>query len=391
MEPRFALRFALRCVFLMAACLGPAYASTAPAVNDRVDALYADAHAAEASGDLAGATAKYQQILKLQPRLAPAYNNLGAVYVKQGQWQNAVAILQRGLELNPNMTSASALLGMSLYQLGEYAKAKAPLEAVVKANPSDFHAEFFLVNDLTKLGEFNAAAVHLQNLAQRQPGNGQVWYLLGKVYMQLSEQSLAKVNQIDPDSVWAHEISAELMENMKNYDSAIVEWKKAEAKAPRQPGVHFKLGDLYWSLSQWDEAARQFEAERTIDPANCRVTWKLGNILLQKGEQFEEALNRIDGALRSCPNLMDARADRGRILMKLHREQEAVPELQAAAQANPDEPSNHFLLAQAYRVTGHAAEAQSEMQLFSDLEQKSRSATAERAREVIHNSQNSNQ
>jgi predicted Zn-dependent protease len=195
------------------------------------------------------------------------------------------------------------------------------------------------------------------------------------------------MNEIDPNSVWAHEISAELMESMKNNDGAIIEWKKAIEAAPRQPGVHFKLGDLYWSLSQWDNATEQFQFEKTIDPGNCMVDWKLGNILLQKSEDTERALSLVDQSLAACPNLTEARADRARLLLKLHREQEAIADLQAVERSNPNEPSTHFLLAQAYRATGRTQEAQAEMKSFSELEGKARAATAERAKEVIQNSQ----
>ena len=357
------------------------------AQSERINSLHAEARSAEASGNLATAIEKYREIVKLDPRLAPAYNNLGALYFKQGDFNDAVDVLEKGLKVNPNMISASALLGISLYRMGEYRKARPRLEAAVRANPADSNAEFTLVDDLTKLGDFENAVVHLQRLSKRDPTNGRIWYLLGRVYMQLSEQALSKLNQVDPNSVWAHEISAEVMESMKNYDGAILEYKKAVEMAPRQPGVHYKLGDVYWSLSQWDNAAEQFELEKEIDPQNCMVDWKLGDILLQKSAEPEKALTLVNEALTTCPNLTEARADRGRALLKLHREREAIPELLMAEKANPAEPSNHFLLAQAYRATGQTEEARAEMKSFSDLEQKLRETTAERASEVIKNNQ----
>jgi tetratricopeptide (TPR) repeat protein len=364
---------------VLAVCLG--------AQSERVDRLHAEAGAAEAAGDLATAVEKYREILKLDPQLAPAYNNLGALYLKQGQYAEAAKVLERGLKIDGKMSSASALLGFSLFQMGDYAKARPYLEAALKTNPADDNAELTLVDDLTKLGEFESAAAHLQKLARRQPRNERIWYLLGRVYMQLSEQALGKINEIDPNSVWAHEISAELMESMKNYNGAIVEYKKALEIAPRQPGLHFKLGDLYWSLSQWDNATEQFLTEQQIDPRNCMVEWKLGDILVQKGIDMEQALKHVDAALAACPRLTEARADRGRVLIKLHREQEAIPELQAAAKGNPNEPSAHFLLAQAYRATGQADQARAEMKTFGELEQKARNAAAERASQVIQNEQ----
>ena len=90
--------------------------------------------------------------------------------------------------------------------------------------PDDDNAELFLANDLLKLGDFDAAATHLSHLSTRQPQNQEVWYLLGKVHMKLSEQALSKLNEINPDSVWVHEISGEGMESMKNYDGALLEY-----------------------------------------------------------------------------------------------------------------------------------------------------------------------
>lgn len=174
---------------------------------------------------------------------------------------------------------------------------------------------------------------------------------------------------------------------MKNYDGAIVEWKKAVDTSPRQPGLHYKLGDLYWSLSQWDNATEQFQQEAALDPGNCMIQWKLGDILLRKSADAGEALGRIEKALTACPNLMEARADRAKLLLKLHREQDAIAELRVVEKSDPSEPSTHFLLAQAYRATGKPQEAQAEMKSFSELEERSRAATAERAQEVIKNSQ----
>ena len=85
------------------------------------------------------------------------------------------------------MPSASALLGMSFYEMHEYSKARPRLEEALRSNPKDNNAELILARDLIGLGDLNAAISHLQQSAQRQPKDQEVWYLLGKTYMQLSE------------------------------------------------------------------------------------------------------------------------------------------------------------------------------------------------------------
>ncbi len=89
----------------------------------RVQELYAQAKAAQSQGDLPGAIARYEEILRIASRLAPAYNNLGALYFRQHDYQKAAAVLEQGLKISPAMPSASALLGISLYEMAEYAKA----------------------------------------------------------------------------------------------------------------------------------------------------------------------------------------------------------------------------------------------------------------------------
>lgn len=345
--------------------------------------LYGDAKAAEARGDFAGAAASYESLLQVAPRLAPAYNNLGSLYLRQREYKKAAAVLEKGLKIDPKMSSASALLGMALYELGDYAGAGRNLESALRVHPKDNNAELFLANALIKLGEFQRAADHLLQLSERQPENQEVWYLLGKVHMKLSEEALSKLTALDPNSVWIHEISGEVMESMKNYDGALLEYNKAVEVGPLQAGTHYHLGNAYWSLNMWDAATEQFRAELANDPSNCMAQWKIGNIVLEQHGDSNQALAEVQKALEACPDLIGARVDRARALIKLERHAEALRDLEAAVKADPGESSTHFLLAQAYRALGRMQEAQAEMKVFSQLEESARAKTAERAKELL--------
>jgi tetratricopeptide (TPR) repeat protein len=373
----------LFCIFSFALAAATPGQSNADSNDPRVQELYSQAKSAEARGDLAAAAANYESLLQIAPRLGPAYNNLGSLYLRQREYKKAAAVLEKGLKIDPKMFSAAALLGISRYEMGDYAGARASLEAALRGNPKDNNAELILANDLIKLGELDLAAEHLRKLSERQPGNQEIWYLLGKVHMRLSEQALSKLNEIDPNSVWAHEISGEIMESMKNYDGALMEYKKAVEMAPEQAGTHYLLGNAYWSLNMWDAATEQFRAELVNAPMNCQAQWKLGNIVLEQHASPEEALADVEKALAICPNLMAARVDRARALMKLDRHAEALKDLEAAEKAEPAEASTHFLLAQTYRALGRTQEAQAEMKLFSKLEESSRAASAERAKQLL--------
>ena len=68
----------------------------AQSTDSRVEDLYNQARAFQNHGDIVAAISTYESILKIAPRLAPAYNNLGALYFRQGDYQNAAAMLTRG-------------------------------------------------------------------------------------------------------------------------------------------------------------------------------------------------------------------------------------------------------------------------------------------------------
>ena len=97
----------------------PAHSQSQPDANDpRVIELYTGAKSAEQSGDIAGAISKYKSILSIAPHLGPAYNNLGALYLRQHQYRQAIAILKQGLKMDASMYSATVLLGIAEYEAG---------------------------------------------------------------------------------------------------------------------------------------------------------------------------------------------------------------------------------------------------------------------------------
>jgi tetratricopeptide (TPR) repeat protein len=356
--------------------------SSSGTVSPEVAQLYSDAKAAQARGDTAGAIQKYEAILRAAPRLAPAYNNLGLLYYSEHDYAHAAAVLRAGLRIDPHMTSASALLGTCLFATGEYDKAREPLETALRGNPGDDQVEMLLARTWVQLGDDSVAALHLHALTTRNPGNQEAWYLLGKVYLQLSQEALAKVNEIDPNSTLSHVISGEIMESMKNYDGALVEFNEAAQIDPQHAGVQEHLGNVYWVLGNWSSARQAFQAELAHNPANCSARWKGADCLVEEHTSPEKALQELNQAVQQCGTLMQARVDRARALIQLERPAEALPDLLAAEKETPDEPSIHFLLGTVYRAQHLMTESQREMKIYGELQQGASDKVAQRAAEV---------
>ena len=373
---------------LLAACLllfslSPALAGQAnDEVTPEVQQLYTQAKAAQQRGDSAEAIEKYRAMIKLAPHLAAAYNNLGMLYFNTHDYAHASEVLKRGLELHPDMPTASAMLGMSYFQLGADEKAEPLLRAALKADPTDNTIEMMLARILINLRKPGEATTCLNHFLERNPKDQEAWYLLGKTYLQMSENALSKIDEIDPNSVVAHEIAGEIDESMHNYDLALVEYKKAIDMAPQQPGTHMHMGNTYWLIGKWESAQTEFKAELANDSNNCTARWKLANAMLEANDSSEEALAQLNQSIERCPLLMQARVDRARALVRLGKQSDALPDLLMAEKDSPSEPSIHFLLANVYRSQGKTAEVQQEMQTYSRLQREASEAVAGQANDA---------
>jgi tetratricopeptide (TPR) repeat protein len=366
------LRCAALIILLMPALALPGQSSDE--VTPEVQRLYAEAKSAQQSGNDAAAIEKYRAILKLAPHLAAAYNNLGMLYFNGQDYEHAATILKHGLEINPDMPTANAMLGMSYVQLGSNESAEPILKKVLRTNPADDRIEMMLIHVLISDGKFDDSIPYLNSFLKRNPKNQEAWYLLGKTYLHLSEDALGKINEIDPNSVVAHEISGEIDASMHNYELALVEYKKAIDMAPQEPGTHMHMAEAYWNMGKWESAQTEFSAELVNDPNNCVARWKLANSVLEANGSNDVALADLNRSIERCPKLMQARVDRARALVRLGKQPDALPDLLLAVKDSPHEPSIHFLLAAVYRAEGKTAEAQQEMKMYAQL-QRDASAT----------------
>jgi tetratricopeptide (TPR) repeat protein len=379
--------FRITCTFIAVLLCIPSTATHAQSqdneVTPEVQQLYAQAQAAQQQQDIPGAIEKYRRMIRLAPHLAAAYNNLGRLYFNQRDYDHAAQTLAQGLRLNPNMPTASAMLGMSYLQTGQIQKAEEPLETALRANPKDAVVQITLAKVLIRLYKYDEAVKLLKTYTEENPRDQEALYLLGKTYLQLSEDSLGKINQIDPNSVVAHEVAGEIDESMHNYDGALVEYKKAIDLAPDQPDPHIHMANTFWSISKWDSARTEFEAGLAHDPNNCTAHWKLGNVILEANGEPGEALTHLNRALELCPELIQARVDRARALIKSGKHDQALPDLLAAAKESPDEPSVHFLLASVYRAQGKTVAAQEETRTYGRLKRQASEGVAAQANESI--------
>lgn len=366
---------------------GAAILAAQQAVSPEVQALYQHARSAQAADNDAGAVADYVKIIRLDPKLGAAYNNLGRLYYNMGRYTDAVPILVRGLRIDPSMHPAEIILGASYYQIGAFDKAKLSLETALKSLPDDRFARITLVHTLVEQNNPDEAVQQLRHLTSNDPKDQEAWYLLGKLQLQLSQQAFERVHAIDPNSPLSHELSGEIMESMKNTPGAIAEYKKALEVAPNDSGAMEHLANAYWNAGEWTEAQTSFESILQHDPNNCLAHWKLADSLDELNAPPSDALKQVDAALATCPSMAQARVEKAKILLRLGRPADSLPELLSAEKSVPDEPSIQILLARTYKALGDSAHAAEANAKFKQLLQAEHASEENHAADVIRANQ----
>ncbi len=326
------------------------------------------ARAAEKSGDYQKAESEYKEVLKLKPEVPEVYANLGLVEYLLGRDEDAIATFRQALKRNPDLMAASLFLGMAYLRINQYAKSVEPLERAIALNPKELKAYTNLGVSYSELGREEQAAKVLEKANELFPNNIEVLYNLGRTYTKLMEKSYKSMAQVDPDSYRFHEVLGDTYRVRKDYPNATAEYLKALEKSPspNTPGLHYSLGTAYWMEAKWEPAIEEFKKELAISPENYLATWKLGDIYLSQ-RKYDESLVYLKKALKQRPDLAQAYRDLGRLCIQTGKPEEAIVYLKKVAELAPEEPSEHYLMAQAYRKLGKEPELKAELELFQKL------------------------
>jgi len=104
------------------------------------------------------ALTELRQELKVDPRSAQAEYEIGEIYRKHGQLNEAVAAFRQALEFNSSATPVRLGLAKALLQLGQKTAALSALEPAAKTDPDDPSVHFLLAQIYRDLGRTSEAA-----------------------------------------------------------------------------------------------------------------------------------------------------------------------------------------------------------------------------------------
>ncbi len=136
-----------------------------------------------------------------------------------------------------------------------------------------------------------------------------------------------------------------------DFERAAEAYRRAIEAAPGYAEAHANLGTVLARLGRYEEAVRSYERALQINPRLNAARVNLGLAHYRAGA-LAAALDAFKTAHADDPSLLQARQLLGLVLVETGNVDEAIPHLEAAAQAAPDEPAVLFALGRAYARRG---------------------------------------
>jgi tetratricopeptide (TPR) repeat protein len=119
----------------------------------------------------------FKRVIKTGSRCEMAYDNLAAVYLRTGMYEEARDTLEALLRLNPRYSEAFATLGVAYYELGMISKAIDTLRRAAAEQPRAFRPYFNLAAIYYREKNFNEALNYIRKAEEVIPHFPRVYFL----------------------------------------------------------------------------------------------------------------------------------------------------------------------------------------------------------------------
>jgi tetratricopeptide (TPR) repeat protein len=261
--------------------------------------------------------------------------------------------------------------------LGEQGQCRESISALKKAMAPQIpaetrkHAGVVGVRCALSIDDRSATLSFISLLSRQFDQDPDVLYVIVHAYSDLSTRTAQDLARTAPQSIAAHKLNAEALEEQGRWQPAELEYEGILQKDPNARGIHFLLGRLL--LSQPDggpdakeRATQEFLKELQIDPSNSDAQFILGE-LARENEKWDEAISRFSQAAKLNPNFAEAYLGWGVSLIGDKKYADAIPPLRTAERLTPENPDIHNALGTALVRTGHKEEAEKEFAIHRSL------------------------
>ncbi len=287
----------------------------------------------------------FREALGKQPRNATLWADLGLAYGGKGLWKEEAESYRKSLALNPNDPLVRFNLAAA-YEKGKKAQeAAAEYQKVLLLKPDDLDALQRLAGLEMSAKKYEEATRHYERIVKLSPKKAVIYANLGLAYGELGRHKLsadnyekaikngAKEPQLLYNLAYAYEQLGKMKEAIgqyekyalahptvqvmkllgayyvkeKQYDNALVSYKKLASIAPRNAQAYSGIAHVYALKGDADKEIEFYKLSLRYDPEDDGVYLSLGAAYESK-EMYAEAYRAYVKAYELNPDAQRAKA-----------------------------------------------------------------------------------
>jgi tetratricopeptide (TPR) repeat protein len=338
--------------------------------------------------DLNEAAEIYQIAVDKYPKFRRAWNNLGLIHVRQGNYDQAIPALTRVIELGGGSALTYGLLGYAYSQGGDDIAAESAYRMAVLLDPKTMDWKMGLARSFFQQERFTEAASFLGTLIAENPDRAELWLLQANAYIGMDRpldaaENYELVDRLDKSTVDSLNMLGDIYVNEEFFSMAVDAYIRAmEKDADASPNRAIRAAKVLAAQAAYDETRRlveQIEALRSeqladdqrkdllklrariavaegeaeeevrvleeiveLDPLDGEALILLGQHYGRKGET-EKAIFYYERAASIEEYEADAKVRHAQLLVRNGKYAEALPLLRSAQQIKPRENVQEYL------------------------------------------------
>ena len=282
-----------------------------------------------------------------------------AVLAIEGQLPDAMTKAEALRSQFPTEPDVAVLLATLHGQQQHYRDAEATLQRALDAHPKDMDLLNNLNTILVQAKDLAGAEMVARRMIETEPTLFDHRLRLARLFdtqgaHEKAESVLREAIALDPNSEERRLLLADFLSTRKDPHAAEQALLEAATQLPHSTKIQFGLAALYLRSGQDAKAREQYISlvkDYKEKPAGLEAKVKLAEMDLVSGKQAE-AERQVQEVLKENPRSSDGLVLLGRMALARRNGKDAVQAFRTVLHDQPELATVHFLLGQAYLLTG---------------------------------------
>ncbi len=280
--------------------------------------------------------------LELWPNFKPLLVKQARLAQKQKKYSEAIIQWKEVQEKHPDTKAAYLQAGFCLIQLGKFEQAKALLKEAAEKWPNSPEFLIKVANVAKKQQQWSEELKQWQLIHKHFPERADAYIQRGNVLLKLGKVGKARsvfreAEKKWPDSPQPLQGLAAVEEYLQQWSKALECWERVIKKFPENLDARIQKGNILIELTEFDGAEDVFKAAANLWPDSPQPLQGLVRVAT-RFQQWPKALKLCNEIIKRFPQDLNARMQKGNILISFAEFDNAEDVFKAAANLWPNSP-----------------------------------------------------